>query len=68
MVADGDEDDGGALGTKGRAAQQTELPVPADYIESERRTVLFTSSANTAIERVFVLIMVSPVIVLFDAG
>ena len=38
--------------------------IPADYIESERRTVLFTRSANTAIERVFVLIIVSPALVL----
>jgi hypothetical protein len=45
-----------------------ELPVPAGYIESERRAALFTRIAKTAIERVFVLIMVSPVLVLFDAG
>ena len=38
--------------------------IHADYIESERRTVLFTRSANIAIERVFVLNMVSPVLVL----
>ena len=36
----------------------------ADYIERERRTALFARSANTAIERVFILIMVSPVLVL----
>jgi hypothetical protein len=32
--------------------------VSADYIESEKRAALFTRSANTAIERVFVLITV----------
>ena len=42
--------------------------IPADYIENARRTVLFTRSANIAIERVFVLNMVSRVLVLFDAG
>ena len=42
--------------------------ISADYIESERRAVLFTRIAKTAIERVFILIMVSPVLVLFDAG
>jgi len=33
------------------------------YIERQRRTALFARSANNAIARVFVLIMVSPIFV-----
>jgi hypothetical protein len=51
-----------------QSSTETELLVPADHIESERRAVLFTRIAKTANERVFVLIMVSPVLVIFDAG
>jgi len=42
--------------------------VSADYIESEKRAALFTRSANTAIERVFVLITISSSLSDSDAG
>ena len=41
---------------------------PRIYIENESRALLFTKIANTAIERVFILIMVTPSSLYFDAG
>lgn len=41
---------------------------PRIYAENESSTLVFTKIAKTAIERVFILIMVTPIPVLFDAG
>jgi hypothetical protein len=38
---------------------------PQAYTENESKALVFTKIANTAIERVFILIMMTPILIVF---